>query len=93
VQSPSRLNGAGIATVLLDGVGDNRLPTFQNLDFHVERPIKMGHVRFNPSLDVFNLANSNTVLALQRTQNSAIANNISQIVAPRVARFGIRVTW
>jgi Carboxypeptidase regulatory-like domain/TonB-dependent Receptor Plug Domain len=93
VQSPSRLNGAGIATVLLDGVGDNRLPTFQNLDFHVERPIKMGHVRFNPSLDVFNVANSNTVLALQRTQNSAIANNISQIVAPRIARFGIRVTW
>ncbi len=64
VQSPSRLNGAGIATVLLDGVGDNRLPTFQNLDFHVERPIKMGHVRFNPSLDIFNVANSNTVLAL-----------------------------
>jgi hypothetical protein len=53
----------------------------------------MGHVRFNPSMDIFNLANSNTVLALQRTQNSAIANNISQIVAPRVARFGIRVTW
>ena len=93
VQSPSRANGAGIATVLLDPVGENRLPTFQNLDFHVERPIKVNNMRFTPSLDVFNIGNGNTILALQRTQNSAIANNISQIVAPRVARLGVRVSW
>jgi hypothetical protein len=91
--SPSRLNGAGIATVLLDPVGDNRLPTYQNIDFHVERPIKVGTVRFIPSMDVFNISNGNTILALQRQQNSAIANNISQVLAPRVARVGIRVNW
>jgi hypothetical protein len=93
VNSPSRLNGAGIATILLDGVGDNRLPTYQNIDFHVERPIKVGTVRFIPSLDLFNVGNANTILALQRQQNSAIANNISQILAPRVARVGVRVNW
>jgi hypothetical protein len=93
VNSPSRANGAGIATVLLDGVGTNRLPTYQNLDFHIERPVKAGTVRFVPSMDVFNIGNANTVLALQRQQNSAIANNISQVLAPRVMRFGIRFNW
>ena len=93
VQGPSRLNGGGIPTLLLEGVGENRLPTFQNLDFHAERPVKIGTVRFVPSFDLFNMGNANTILALQRTQNSTIANNISQIVAPRVARFGIRFNW
>ena len=93
LNSPSRLNGAGIATILLDPVGDNRLPTYQNIDFHVERPVKVGTVRFIPSLDVFNVGNGNTILALQRQQNSAIANNISQVLAPRVARIGVRVNW
>jgi hypothetical protein len=93
INSPSRLNGGGIAAILLDPVGENRLPTYKNLDFHIERPIRIGSSHFIPSLDVFNLGNFNTVLALQRTQNSAIANNISQVLAPRVARFGIRVNW
>src|SRR5262249_1353927 len=61
IQSPSRANGAGIATILLDPVGENRLPTFQNLDFHVERPIKVNNVRFTPSLDIFNIGNANTI--------------------------------
>jgi len=93
IQSPSRANGAGIATVLLDNVGTNRLPSYQNLDFHVERPIKVGTLRFVPSMDVFNVMNANTVQALQRTQNGAIANNISAVLAPRVARVGVRFTW
>jgi hypothetical protein len=93
VQSPSRSNGAGIATVLLDGVGENRLPNYQNLDFHVERPVFMGTARLVPALDVFNLMNGNTVQALQRTQNAATANQISAVVAPRVVRVGLKVTW
>jgi hypothetical protein len=93
IQSPSRANGAGIATILLDGVGTNRLPNYQNVDFHVERPVRFGTVRFIPSLDVFNLSNGNTIQALQRTQNGATANNISAVLAPRVARIGVRVNW
>ena len=93
IQSPSRANGAGIATILLDGVGTNRLPNYQNLDFHVERPVKVGTIRFIPSLDVFNVSNGNTIQALQRTQNGSLANNISAVLAPRVARVGVRVNW
>jgi hypothetical protein len=93
VQSPSRANGGGIAIVLLDGIGENRLPNYQNLDFHVERPVFLGTARLVPALDVFNVMNGNTVQALQRTQNAQTANQISAAVAPRVVRFGVRVSW
>jgi hypothetical protein len=93
VQGPSRANGAGIPLILLDPIGDSRLPTYQNLDFHVERPIRVGGTRFIPSLDVFNVANSNTEQAIRGTQNASNANNIQSVVAPRVVRFGVRVNW
>jgi hypothetical protein len=93
VQSPSRLNGAGIATILLDGVGENRLPDFQNVDVHVDRAVRIGTVRLVPGVNIFNLLNANTVQALQRTQNASTANNISAVVAPRVIRAGIKLTW
>jgi carboxypeptidase family protein/TonB-dependent receptor-like protein len=93
VQGPSRLNGAGIPLIFLDSIGDARLPNYQNLDFHIERPIRIGTGRFVPSLDVFNVMNSNTVQAIRGTQNASNANNIQAVVAPRVVRFGMRVTW
>ncbi|HEY7055922.1 MAG TPA: hypothetical protein VH458_05325, partial [Vicinamibacterales bacterium] len=94
IQTPSRANGSGIAAVLLDGVGSARLPDYQNLDLRLERPIRAaGTIRVVPSVEVFNAFNGNTIQALQRTQNAATANRISAIVAPRVARFGVKVTW
>jgi Carboxypeptidase regulatory-like domain/TonB-dependent Receptor Plug Domain len=93
VQGPSRLNGAGIPLLLLDAIGDSRLPTYQNLDFHVERPVRVGTVRFIPSVDVFNISNSNTEQAIRGTQNASNANLIQAVVAPRVVRFGVRVNW
>ena len=48
VQGPSRRNGGGVANILIDPVGESRLPTFQNLDFHVERPISVGRRPVRP---------------------------------------------
>jgi hypothetical protein len=93
VQTPSRPNGAGQVDVLLDPVGDVRLPDFQNLDFHIDRPIKLRSTRLVPSLDVFNVANANTIQAIRSRQNASNANQIQAIVAPRVIRFGVRVSW
>jgi hypothetical protein len=93
IQGPSRRNGGGVANVLIDPIGESRLPTFQNLDFHVERPVTLGAVHFVPSLDVFNVANSNTIQAIRSRQNASNANQIQAIVAPRVIRFGVRVNW
>jgi hypothetical protein len=93
VQGPARANGGGTPSILIDTVGDSRLPTFQNVDFHVERPVRVGTVRFVPSLDIFNVNNNNTVQAIRGTENAANANNIQAIVAPRVLRLGVRVNW
>ena len=79
--------------MLLDPVGESRLPNYQNIDFHVERPVKVGTVRFVPSLDIFNVGNYNTIQAIRGTQNAANANQIQAILAPRVLRFGVRVNW
>jgi len=93
ITSPARINGAGTITILLDQPGDLRLPNYQNLDFHLDRPIKIGTTRWIPSMDLFNAFNSNTVQAQRGTQNSSNANNIQAIVAPRVLRFGVRLNW
>jgi hypothetical protein len=93
ILTPTRANGSGTVFVLLDTVGENRLPTYQNIDFHVERPIKAANVRFIPSLDIFNVANSNTIQGIRGSQNATNANQVQAILAPRVIRFGIRVNW
>ena len=93
VQSPSRTNGAGIATVLLNGVGDTRLPNYANLDFHVDRPVTIGAAHAVPQLDIFNVFNNNIIQAVRVTENAANANQIQAITAPRVLRFGLKLTW
>jgi carboxypeptidase family protein/TonB-dependent receptor-like protein len=93
VQTPSRVNGGGQIDVLLDSVGDTRLPNYQNLDFHIERPVRIGSTRFIPALDIFNVANSNTIQAIRSRQNAANANQVQAILAPRVLRMGVRVNW
>jgi hypothetical protein len=92
-QANCRANGVGTVDVLLDPVGESRLPNFHNVDFHVERAVRLAGVNLVPSLDVFNVANSNTIQAIRSRQNATNANQIQAIVAPRVIRFGVRVNW
>src|SRR5262249_28937612 len=89
VQTPSRPNGAGIVSVWVDPVGTTRLPNYQDLDIHLERPIVVTGVRLIPSFDLFNISNANTEQAIRGTLNASTANNIQAIVAPRIARFGV----
>jgi hypothetical protein len=93
ILTPSRANRAGTATVLLDNVGEVRLPTFQTFDFRLDKTLRFGKTRIMASMDVFNLLNGNTTLAKSRTMNAANGNLIKSILAPRVLRFGGRVTF
>jgi hypothetical protein len=86
-------NGGGQPTMILDPIGDVRLPNFQNLDLHVERPISFANSHIVPSMDIFNVTNNNTIQAIRGNQNANNANFIQAIVAPRVLRFGVRVNW
>jgi hypothetical protein len=93
VRTPSRANRAGTTDVLLDPLGDVRHPNMQTIDFRVDKAFTFGTVRVSPSMDVFNLGNVATVLARRTLQTASNANNISGIVAPRIIRFGVRLTW
>jgi len=93
ILSPSRANGGNTVFVVLDPIGDNRLPNYQNVDFHVERPFHLQRLRLIPSLDLFNLGNANTIQAIRGTQNAANANQIQSVLAPRVMRFGVKFNW
>ena len=94
VQTGTRPFSAGRATVFLEPRGDLRLPTFQTVDFRVDKSFTVvGRMRVVASMDVFNLLNGNTTLSMRGGQNAANANTISSLLAPRVLRFGARVTW
>jgi hypothetical protein len=95
VNVPSSLRGGtGAVIVLLDNVGDNRLPTVKQLDVRLDRPFTVfGRVKVVAGVDMFNLMNTNATLARRRIQNATNANTIANIVAPRVLRFGMRVTF
>ena len=75
-------------------VGDNRLPNYQNLDFHVDRPVKFGTLALHAvARRVQRDEQQHDSGACGRTQNATNANQIRPIMAPRVLRFGIRVNW
>jgi len=89
---------------LLDKMGEKRHPNLFIADLKVERSFRIGTAQIIPSVDVFNVGNANTVLARRRGQYTfnattgvgstpSNANQISGIVAPRVVRFGVRMTW
>lgn len=91
--TPNRANSGGTAIVLLDPLGDSRLPTFTQLDLRIDKNIAIGRLQLKPTFDVFNVTNASTVLARRVLQASSVANDISGIVAPRVARFAVQVRW
>jgi hypothetical protein len=94
VLSPVRPFGAGQAVVYLDKRGDVRLPTFQQVDLRVDKTFTVfDRIRAVVSMDVFNLLNENMPLSVRGGQNASNANQISSILAPRVLRFGCRVTF
>jgi hypothetical protein len=89
-----KISVAGTVQVYLDRRGDERLPNFKTLDFNVSKPFTFGpKLKATASLDVFNLMNGNTTLSMRGSQNANNANTISSLLAPRVARFGVRVNW
>ncbi len=93
VLTPNRANGGGQAQVQLDPMGEVRYDSMFTADVRVDRTFRFGSVSLIPALDLFNITNSNTVLAQNRNQAAANANVISGIMPPRVARVGITARW
>ena len=89
----SRPNRAAAIAVLLDPVSEVRFPNFATMDFRVDRAFSVGGATLKASFDMFNIFNANTVMGQRANQNAANANQVFGILAPRIARVGVMVTF
>jgi hypothetical protein len=88
--------------VVVNDPSADRLPTVTDLDLRLAKDIKVGPLGVSLSIDVFNVFNRNVVLQRKSDINSLNGTlpdgsnglqDITEIQAPRVARFGARVTF
>jgi hypothetical protein len=70
-----------------------RNPDIYTLDARVEKEIHMGRGNVIVLLEGFNLLNKSDVLQLQSRINTATANQVREILSPRILRLGARVTF
>jgi hypothetical protein len=83
-----------LKTVLLIGdVDKERLPSVTSLDARIGKEFAFNRVRFNVDLDVFNVTNTNTVLGRQYNLRVTNADNVLEIMNPRVLRLGLRFNF
>jgi hypothetical protein len=78
--------------------GQDRLPATSTVDIRIGKLIKLGsRVNLNIDFDIFNLMNSATVLGRQydmsRTTGTTASPNVLEIMQPRIARIGGRITF
>lgn len=90
LRSPDRGNRLGRVNVGFEPYGENRLERMVMFDGRVEKAFIIRDMRATLSLDVFNLGNAATVLDREGRQNVSSANRVFEVLAPRVARFGVR---
>ena len=95
IQSPNRTSSLGTVNVLLAPNNSVRYDNYYQLDLHVDKAVRLGGGgrKITLNADLFNAFNNNVVLAQQERQNTSTANNITTLLAPRVARFGVKVSF
>lgn len=84
--------------MLVDDVGSDRLPTMHSLDIRVEKAVQVKTGNIYLDLDLFNLGNASTVLGRQfdrrfPTTSATGFGRTLEIMNPRIARLGLRVTF
>jgi carboxypeptidase family protein len=94
ITTGTRPNGIGTVAILLYPTNSLRYPTVQTLDLNFDKSIRFGGPRrITLNMAIFNVTNSNTVLAQTVRQNTATANYVTTIIGPRVIRFGARINF
>lgn len=82
--------------LVVDDVGDFRLPGVTSLDFRVGKEFRFQRANLNLDFDVFNLTNQSTTLRRQydvTTTGLTGANSVLEIMNPRILRVGLRVNF
>lgn len=70
--------------------GKYRLPDVRSLDARAEKELTFGPVRVALDVDIFNVLNSGTVLGRKYDVEADTFNQITEIMNPRIVRFGLR---
>ena len=84
-----------LKTVILvaDEVGDYRLPNVTTLDLRVGKEFAWQRLRLNLDFDLFNALNASTVLGRQYDLRLSTADDVLEIMNPRVLRLGARFSF
>jgi hypothetical protein len=85
------LTNTTISTTLVEPQSEV-LPFQTNLDVRIMRRFKVGHVRINPSADIFNLLNVSTTSGVNGVYGPGW-QNITSIFQPRRLRLGVEVDF
>ena len=93
VLTPSRTGGYGTVDVFVKPFAEERLEWFRQVDVRLDKSLKAGRTKLIASLDCFNLFNEAIVLDRIGRQNAANANNVTEVLSPRVFRLGLRVQF
>jgi hypothetical protein len=82
--------------LVVNDVGDFRLPAVTSLDFRIGKAFTFNRARLNLDLDLFNLTNQGTELRRQydvtRTGDTGV-NQVLEIMNPRILRVGFRLNF
>ncbi len=79
---------------LVDATVDSRrYPNVWDIDFRLAKNIKFGQATVTASAEVFNAFNANTELNRVRDAGASTFYRLDEILSPRVARFGLRLTF
>jgi hypothetical protein len=77
--------------LLVDDVGDTRLPTVHSFDARVSKNFTYQRLNVTLDMDFFNVFNRATVLGRDYDLASTSFNQVLEIMNPRIIRFGVRV--
>ena len=82
--------------LVIDDVGDFRLPTITSWDIRAEKAFTFGRRQLTFDVDVFNVLNSATVLGRQydvQAEGDTGYDKVLEIMNPRIVRFGLRLAF
>jgi hypothetical protein len=90
----NRTGGQAGVAIFLNPANAQRYPALFQTDLHLDKTLAFGgNRRVSLNFDWFNLMNNNVVLAQVERLNQSTAGNITTLLAPRVARFGLKVNF
>ena len=78
---------------LLEEPGQERLPAVTSLDLRFGKEFRVQRANINVDLDVFNVLNASTVLGREYNLRLEAANQVREIMNPRILRLGFRLNF